>query len=156
MTDIWRNEFAAAFQDFRIVATLAGHDLCDAELQTEFLPAPHRPPKCLPAGFMAVYGFWGEDVWLKIGKAGPNSGPRYTSHHYNVGSSPSNLAASLANDPRFRDNWGLNSLSPREWIKARTHRANILISAQRSLSLLLLLEAFLQARLQPRYEGRAP
>jgi hypothetical protein len=102
---------------------------------------------------MAVYGFWGDGEWLKIGKAGPKSGPRYTSQHYNPDSAQSTLAKSLTNDPHMLTVAGFDPKAVGDWIKSATLRVNILLPTTRPPELLLLLEAFLHARLRPRYEG---
>jgi hypothetical protein len=151
MTD-WRGDLESALASFLAVAELAGEPVLPGDLRIEFLPAPHRRPSRLPAGTMAVYGFWGDGGWLKIGKAGPKSDARYTSQHYNAGSAISTLAGSLQNDPHMRRVADFDTDNPGVWIKAATHRVNILVSAQRPRELLSLLEAFLHLRLGPRYE----
>ncbi|MBN2549895.1 MAG: hypothetical protein JXB15_12100 [Anaerolineales bacterium] len=148
----WREEIEHALDAFISVAELAGNPIARAEIQVEYLPAPHRPPTHLPAGKMAVYGFWGDGVWLKIGKVGPKSAARYCYQHYN-GDAPSTLAGSLASDPKMRKVAGFKRNDPGEWMKASTSRVNILLSSQRERELLSLLEAFLHLRLRPRYEG---
>lgn len=102
---------------------------------------------------MAVYGFWGDGRWLKIGKVGPNSNARYTSQHYIAGSALSTLAGSLAKDTAMNGVVGFDPRAPGVWIRASTHRVNILLPATRERALLSLLEAFLHLRLRPRYEG---
>jgi hypothetical protein len=149
----WRDEVEQALTDFEIVARLAGDPIFRAEIEVEYLDAPHRPPSRLPAGKMAVYGFWSDGDWLKVGKVGPNSNARYTSQHYNAESAMSTLAGSLVNDPRMRTVAGFEPLAPGVWIKAATHRVSILLPAHRERALLSLLEAFLHLRLRPRYEG---
>lgn len=148
----WRKEMEETLNAFVTVAELAGDPIRLDELQVEYLSAPHRQPSSLPNGKMAIYAFWWNDEWLKIGKAGPNSGPRYVSQHY-TGSAMSTLAGSLANDPNMEQVEGFTPHFPGEWIKKSTCRVNILISAQRKKELLSLLEAFLHVRLNPRYEG---
>ncbi len=148
----WRKEIEDALGAFVTVTKLAGDPISLDELKVEYLPAPHKPPSSLPAGKMAVYAFWWNDEWLKIGKAGPNSGPRYVSQHY-TGSAMSTLAGSLENDSCMENVSGFDRLNPGEWIKKSTCRVNILISAQRRKEVLSLLEAFLHARLSPHYEG---
>lgn len=148
----WREDAETAIGVFLTVAELAGHPISLADLTIEYLSAPHRPPTRLPAGKMAVYGFWGDGCWLKIGKAGPNSKARYTSQHYNRGSAQSTLADSLANDTCLTVA-GFDPSAPGVWIKAATHRVNILMPASGSRHSLSLLEAFLHLRLKPRYEG---
>jgi hypothetical protein len=152
MTD-WCDEVKSALTSFVAVAKLAGDPISEAEMEIEYLKAPHRPPTRLPAGKMAIYGFWGDGGWLKIGKAGPNSAARYTSQHYNLRSTPSTLAKSLASDPHMRTVKGFDQQDPGVWIKANTHRVNILLPSQRPREFLALMEAFLHLRLRPRYEG---
>lgn len=108
----WRDEIGSALTAFIAVAELAGDPVSPTDLEVEYLPAPHRPPTRLPAGKMAVYGFWGNGCWLKIGKAGPNSNPRYTLQHYNAGSAQSTLAASLKDDPHMLAVAGFDAQSP--------------------------------------------
>jgi len=149
----WRAEIESARTAFVTVAKLAGEPISPDEIAIEYLSAPHRPPSHLPTGKMAVYGFWGDGVWLKIGKVGPNSNARYTSQHYNAGSTRSTLAGSLASDPHMLKVAGFDPRAPGNWIKATTHRVNILLPSQRPIELLSLLEAFLHLRLRARYEG---
>lgn len=149
----WRKEMDEALSVFVTVAELAGDPIGLDELQVEYLPAPHKPPSSLLHGKMAIYAFWWNDAWLKIGKAGSKSKQRYTYQHYNSGSAMSTLAGSLANDPRMGSIGGFDIQRPGDWIKNSTCRVNILMSVQRRKELLSLLEAFLHARLEPRYEG---
>ncbi len=148
----WRTEMEDALKAFVSVASLAGDPISLREISAEYESAPHRPPARLPAGKMAVYGFWGDGTWLKIGKVGPNSNARYTSQHYLADSARSTLAGSLRNDPRMRGVVDFDPAVPGVWIKASTHRVNILLPVHRSRRLLGLLEAFLHVRLRPRYE----
>ncbi len=151
MTD-WRTDITHALADFRKVAELAGVRLDIAQLEVEFLPAPHKPPTSLPKGKMAVYGFWSSGQWLKIGMVGPKSKARYTSQHYNADSAPSTLAGSLVHDQRMAEVMGFDATVPGAWIKSSCNRVNILLSATLGRELLALLEAFLHVRLNPRYE----
>lgn len=151
----WIDDISKAIASFRAVAESAGVDLCSADFTLEFCTAPHAPPKSLPRGKVAVYGFWGNGTWLKIGKAGPKSNARYTSQHYNVGSAMSTLAQSLADCPTMKAVPGFDSQRPGDWIKGSTHRVNILLPERHNGSVLALLEAYLHVRLRPRYEGRA-
>jgi hypothetical protein len=151
----WRSDIETALADFTVVADLARFPLSVQDLECEYCAAPHRPPSRLPAGKMAVYGFWGHGSWLKIGKAGAKTQARYTSQHYNPESAPSTLAASLSRDNRMKSLADFNPDRPGEWIKTSTHRINILLDVKHGTVLLSLLESFLHARLRPRYEGRA-
>ena len=151
MTD-WRTDVQEALVAFRTVAELGHSPLTDDDLQVEFLGAPHRAPSRLPTGKMAIYGFWGDGCWLKIGMAGPNSAARYTSQHYNAGSAPSTLAASLVASTQMAVVPDFDRTRPGDWIRSSTHRANVLLPATRPRELLSLLEAFLHLRLRPRHE----
>lgn len=149
----WRDEMESALTVFFPMAELSGESIQRSELTVEFLDAPHVPPSKLPNGKMAVYAFWWNGVWLKIGQAGPKSKARYTSQHYNPNSSNSNLAKSLANDPKMDEVAGFDKKYPGQWIKVSTCRVNILISSNKRRELLSLLEVFLHTRLKPKYEG---
>jgi hypothetical protein len=150
----WRANITAALAAFRTVAEGAGSPVPEKDLMVDFCDAPHEAPKCLPAGKVAIYGFWGNGVWLKIGKAGPKSNARYTSQHYNTGSAQSTLARSLAECPTMRSVAGFDAARPGDWIKGSTYRVNILLPERYNGPVLALLEAYLHVRLKPRYEGR--
>ena len=147
----WNPEQVLA--DFATVAQLAGVTLAADDLRVEALPAPHAPPTRLPAGYMAVYVFTHDGDVLKVGKVGPKSQARYTSQHYNAGSAPRTLAASMIGDA---DRLGLGDAERAElgnWIRMNVDRVNILLRADLGVPVLTLLESFLQCRLRPRYEG---
>ena len=148
----WRFEMESALAAFVTVVELAGESLQLSDLTVEYLEAPHRQPSNLPTGKMAIYAFWCNGEWLKIGKAGPNSGPRYISQHY-TGNAMSTLAGSLVKDSQMQEVAGFDIQNPGQWIKASTCRVNILILSHRRRELLSLLEAFLHVRLNPKYEG---
>ncbi|MDX8477012.1 hypothetical protein RFN28_00815 [Mesorhizobium sp. VK24D] len=148
----YRQDVEAALEAFSVVAQLGNSTLLRHELVVEYLDAPHRPPSRLPSGKVAVYGFWANGCWLKIGKVGSNSHARYTSQHYNPGSAPSTLAASLRGDEAMTTIAGFDAAFPGAWIKEYTCRANILMAADKPREMLSLLEAFLHLRLRPRYE----
>ncbi len=155
--EAWCEDITSALEDFSIVSELAGEEIVFEDEDVEFLPAPHVPPSRLPTGRMAIYGFWFDGNCLKIGKAGPKTKERYTSQHYNINSAKSTLAKSISKDPSLSEHVdGLNSGDLRDWIKRETSRVNVLMSSTRSKHILALLEAFLHARLKPRYEGRLP
>ncbi|MGB6086962.1 hypothetical protein [Parvibaculum sp.] len=139
--------------DFATVARLAGVSLTQGDIRLEELPAPHTPPARLPAGHMAVYVFsFGADV-LKVGKVGPKSQARYTSQHYNPGSSQSTLAASMIADAEWLGLGETERAGIGSWIRSNVDRVNVLIPAPHGIPVLTLLESFLQCRLRPRYEG---
>ena len=150
--NVWRTDVEDAVKDFLNVTALARDPIPGVEITVEYLAAPHVPPLRLPRGTMAVYGFWHDGVWLKIGKAGQNSHARYAFQHYN-GGAQSTLAGSLKSDLQMATVVGSDPLGVNEWMLASTSRVNILLPASRGLKLLSLLEAFLHLRLQPRYEG---
>jgi len=151
MTEKWREEIEMAIAAFLSAAGLGGYPMNESMLDVEFLPAPHKPSS-LPKNKMAVYGFWGDGEWLKIGKARPNSNARYLSQHYNPKSAQSTLAASLARDLNMLRISNFDPQQPGQWIKSSTNRINILLSADEPRELLSFLEAFLHLRLRPRYE----
>lgn len=140
-------------EDFKTVAKLAGVNIPTTDIKVETLNSPHKPPKALPSGRMAVYVFLWDDVCLKVGKVGPKSNARYTNQHYNYNSSNSNLARSILN---HRIELGLPNLIEEtvgKWIKSNTDRINIIINKNLGIPVLSLMESFLQCRLRPRFEG---
>ena len=150
----WRAEIEEALAVFPKVAELAGALISSTDIVPDYLPAPHKHPTFQPAGTMAVYGFWGDGEWLKIGKVGPNSKSRYTTQHYGF-NAKSTVARSLAKDRRIPAFSDFDPIAPGKWMHASTHRINILLPATMGPAVLSLLEAFLQVRLKPRYEGFA-
>ena len=146
----WCEDIRSALEDFRTVSALAGspHEFCDADV--EYLPAPHVPPRRLPEGKAAIYGFNFNGRWLKIGQVGPKSHARYVSQHY-TGSASSTLSGSLERDESMRTVVGSSELA--DWIKRETNRVNILVPSDSGKYFRSLLEAFLHVRLHPKYEG---
>ena len=142
-------------QDFLKIAALAGVQLQNSDLSVERAKAPHSPPKRLPSGKMAVYVFSYGDATLKVGKAGPNSAARFTSQHYNASSAPSTLAASILKEGQSLGITGLSVESVGAWIKANTDRTNFVLDVKCGVPVLSLLEAFLQCKLRPKFEGFA-
>jgi len=139
--------------DFKQVAALAGIVLQEADLIADVLPAPHSPPASLGADNMAVYCFFWRDECLKVGKVGPKSQARYTSQHYLPNSSMSNLAKSILKEQRRMGLENLNESTVGDWIKQETTRVNFILNSSVGVSALNLLEAFLQCRLIPKFEG---
>lgn len=140
-------------EDFRAVAKLAGIAVEPRNIEIETLPAPHVPPTRLPPGKMAVYVFSRNDTCLKVGKVGPKSQARYTSQHYNPGSAMSTLAGSILADRKAGVLTDITESNVGDWIKEHVDRVNILLDMRLGVHVLTLLEAFLQCRLQPKYEG---
>jgi hypothetical protein len=148
----WKADIGESIDAFFTVASLARSPLTTDDVRVEFLSAPHKPPSRLPSGKMAVYAFWFNGEWLKIGMAGPNSNARYTSQHYSPNSAMSTLAKSLQNDPEMARRFDANTKAVGEWMRANCNRVNILLDARQDRLLLAMLEAFLHLRLKPRYE----
>lgn len=142
-------------QDFLKVASLAGVQVGEIEISLSRTDTSHEPPKRLPAGKMAVYVFTFNGMVLKVGKAGPKSSARFTSHHYNPASAPSTLAASILKNPQVLGVTGLSDENVGSWLKNNTSRTNFILDAKCGIQALTLLEIFLQCRLKPRFEGFA-
>jgi len=150
----WRADIEGALSDFSKVARLAGDDQAAVEFQVEYLEAPHQPTE-LPTDTKAVYSFWGDGEWLKIGKAGPKTGPRFRYQHYNPGSASSTLAASIVSCKQINSRHSIPRDQVGDWIKANTHRCNIFMKDSQPDTMHSLLEVFLHHRLKPRYEGKS-
>lgn len=148
----WKSEIEQALCDFITVVRLTGTQISRGNMVVEYIEAPHKPPSGLPHGKMAIYGFWHEGEWLKIGMVGPKSKARYTSQHYNPGSARSTLAKSLLKDKDSPYAISSNGDTIGDWIKQKCNRVNILIDYKFNLKLIALLEAFLHVRLKPRYD----
>jgi hypothetical protein len=140
-------------QDLVKVLCIAGIAYKDGDIQIKDLGVPHAPPKTIPEGKMAVYSFFYNGRALKVGKAGPKSKARYTSQHYNSGSAPSTLAASLERKPEIIDLAPSDVTDSKQWIKQNTQRINFVINTSLGVDVLNLIEAFLIAKLSPAYEG---
>ena len=143
--------------DFLSAAERGGIEISRDAIDFETLAMPHKSPNSLPKGKVAVYIFSDKKCVLKVGQVGPNSQSRYTSHHYNPSSSGSNLSKSLLKDEYVKQEYNLN-LTPEtvgEWIKQNTDRVNFFVDASYYGPVLNLLEAFVQCRLDPVYEGHA-
>ena len=143
-----------AIADFLSVAAMAGAPILASQIHVDILAKPHRP-KSLPMGKMAVYSFFLDGQALKVGKVGPNSGPRFTHQHY-AGSAMSTLAETIFfNHHRVGAASFTHAKFVGDWIKANTDRVDILVPATVGLPTLSLLEAFLHVRWNPMFEGRA-
>ena len=131
------------------VATAAAHlGLNPESYQIENMGRPHRQPANLPAGKAAVYIFVAPWRVLKVGKVGRQSGPRYTSQHYNPGSARSGLAKSILTDPLWQGP-RLDQYSVGNWIKANCQRVNFLHAEEWVTG---AMEILLHDRLNPLYE----
>ena len=142
-------------KDFQVVAELAGISGIPDRVRVEILRMPHVAPSNLPKGKMAVYVFSEKDRVLKVGRVNQKSQPRYTSQHYKVGLAKSSLASSILKDEDFVERCGVDAETVSDWIKENTDRVNFILDAALGVCALKLLEAFVQCRLQPKYEGYA-
>jgi hypothetical protein len=147
------NEIPELLEDFQKVALLAGVQLTPSSISFEVLSAPHKHPSKLPSDKAGVYVFVWCDQVLKVGKVGSKSQARFTSQHYNPKSSASNLAKSVLGDFEKLGLTGINESNVGDWIKHNCHRINFLVDVSCGISVVTLLEVFLQCRLNPRYEG---
>lgn len=138
-----------------LIAKLGGVEMLSDSIDIEILKMPHKPPDNLPKGKMAIYVFSNKEHVLKVGKVGPNTQSRYTSHHYNPDSSDYNLSKSLLADEHAKEKYGLSQETVGEWIKKNTDRVNFIVDADYYGPVLNLFEAFVQCRLNPVYEGHA-
>ena len=136
-------------------AALGGITIPLSEIEVQFSAAPHRPPPSLPTGKLAVYVFMFGARCLKVGKAGPNSAARFCSQHYGANRAPSTLARSLLKNQDSIGVGGLDDTNVESWICRETTRINFLIPSKYGVFALSLLEAFVQCRLQPEFEGFA-
>ena len=129
---------------------LVGKPLLESQVYMVYQSLGHKPLQ-LPSGKMAVYTFvYQGSEFLKIGKAGPNSGPRYQSHHYHTKSGTSTLANSLVNDVNMPM---VNDSNVEEWIKNNCERYDVILDASLGNMLLDYIEGMLHYKYLPRYEG---
>lgn len=148
---------------FLHVAELAQVQLAPAQVRHELLPAPHKRPSSLAPGLQAVYAFLLGDRCLKVGKAGPKTQARFTSQHYGM-KAPSTLAKSILGNPqrvadllppeRRNEVATLNEVTVGAWIERSTARLHIFLPTPVGPLPLGLLEAFVQCRLNPVFEGK--
>ena len=146
-------EIQSIMKNFMQIANLSGIDISKDNLTSEIMGCPHEPPTDLPKGRVAVYVFCHNKKCLKVGKAGPKSKPRFTYQHYNPGGASSTLADSLL---KYQSNIGLDALTKKNvgnWIKTNTYRFNLFLNAKKNRFTWNLLEAYVQARLKPVFEG---
>jgi hypothetical protein len=143
--------------DFVAVAALAGMPISQADIRHESISAPHKSPR-FPRGTSAVYVFSlasDKSVVLKVGKVGPKSAARFVSQHYIPKSSKSNLAKSVLTQQSHWQKLGISLVEEDaigDWLRTNTNRDHFYLKGSR---LTHLLEAFLQCRLNPLFEGQA-
>jgi hypothetical protein len=141
-------------------------DLTQVKCKARFLErGKSHKPSLLSDNQKGVYVFLNENCCFKVGKAGSNSKARWNSHHYNLDkATPSTLPKSMMKDlKRFKEFFpehkhseidALNASNMRKWIQNNTSRIEFVISGDESDFTLNLLEALLQFKLQPEYEGK--
>jgi len=109
-----------------------------------------------------VYVFLNDWYCLKVGKAGKKSQPRWTSHHYTLNDKiPSSLPKSFRkNEVKFKkafnntqDMSTLRKETIREFVEKNTDRIEFVLSDQKDHRAVNLLEAYVQFKLNPLYEG---
>jgi hypothetical protein len=143
-------------EDFVRVAALAGMPIAAEDIRHESVPAPHKS-QTLPRGFSAVYIFSlaaDDRIVLKVGKVGPKSNARFTSHHYLPSRAKSTVGASILGAterwPELGITIQLDESNIGAWLFANTARDHFFLKGSQ---LTHLLEAFLQCRLNPLFEG---
>ncbi len=150
-------------ETFLKIAKLARVDLPSSDVRSELLRAPHKRPSALPENSQAVYAFLLDGHCLKVGKAGPKTQARFTSQHYGM-NAPSTLAKSILNHrkpvaallPRERRHEvdALDQESIGVWMERNTTRLHVFLPTRVGGLALSLLEAFIQCRLKPLFEGK--
>lgn len=143
-------------RDFAEVCALAGVPISEVEIRHEVIKPPHLG-LALPSKVSAVYVFSlasKPNVVLKVGKVGTKSSARFVSQHYLPASCNSNLAKSICTG---QDAWALlgipniNDKTVGPWLRENTDRDHFFI--EKEISVVSLLESFLQCRLKPLFEG---
>lgn len=140
--------------EFYEVTTLAQSPLGDSAIKIDYWGVPHtHTVKPLEKNKVAVYVFVRNGECLKVGKVGSKSQARYVSHHYNALSSKSNLAKSISECGDSSEFDGFTKENAGKWIKENVERVNFVLAKDTGIAVLNLLEAYLQYRLEPRFEG---
>ena len=140
--------------DFLCIAKLGKIEVKSSLICIQRSKPKHKPASVLPKGKIAVYIFYIEDKCvLKVGKAGPKSGARYSYQHYGTPKKGSTLAKSLLADEDAKKEPRFTKEDVGNWIKEKTKRVNFLLDDKDYGSVLSLFEAFVQCRLNPVYEG---
>ena len=136
------------------------------KVDARFFPkGPLHQPSALPIGKQGVYVFLTDDHCFKVGKAGPKSKARWNSHHYCLdGTTRSAFTKSIIkNKERFKLYFSENQRPEIEqlakdnignWIKYNISRIELLLPQSEGGYALNLLEALVQYRLNPKYEGK--
>ncbi|GGH46416.1 hypothetical protein GCM10008014_09080 [Paenibacillus silvae] len=99
-----------------------------------------------------VYTFQYKGEFLKIGKAGSNSQPRFFSQHYHPSRTGSNLAKSILFDPVMKI-YELNDDTVGDWIKKNVDRIDVEVNGSLGIFTLNLIESIMHCLYEPKYEG---
>ncbi len=156
---------AILIEEFVEAALSAGLIPASIDVVHELQDAPHSPHS-LPREKCAVYVFSlserygqgcpaGPNRVLKVGKVGPKSNARFQSQHYNPGSAPSTLGATLHRSVILWPYLGITELDLEgvgRWIKRHTDRDHFYIDASEQV-VLADLERYVRGRTAPVFEG---
>ena len=142
------DEFRKVIED---VSAILGRSIDMSKVEIVDRGVPHQP-KSLRPGTMGVYTFSYNGEFLKIGKAGPSSNPRFLYQHYKSGSAMSTLSGSLLSDSSMVE-LGISDENVGQWIKDNCRRVDILINTDLGILTLELIEALLHYKYEPKYEG---
>ena len=133
-----------------------GSKLSLDKIDFDFQSAPHERPQPLRNNQRAIYVFFKDDQWLRIGQTGYSA--RFTSQHYGVRRAGSALAKDI------RDHGGAFGFSGSDnevgdWIIENCGRVNLWLPVQgvepKAYEYFAkLLESYLHYRLNPEFEGR--
>ena len=144
-----REQLEAILCDFkRIPAFCEAHQWQDIEF--EFYEAPHSRPSPLLGNQRAVYLFFREEEWLRIGQTGYSQ--RFTSQHYGTKRAGSTFAKDIWEN-RHEFCFSGTEESVGTWIMQNCGRANIRLPIGWPKEVSPLLESYLHYRLRPRFEG---
>jgi hypothetical protein len=152
-------------QDFILaLGNHCGVNLAGNAIAHNLITAPHQYPN-LPSGQCAVYVFSlsgnsaapaGPNCILKVGKAGPNFGPRFKYQHYNPSSAGSTFAGAIINNGILWDYLGIpqniNANNVGLWIQSNTDRDHFYLDSA-IYNILHYLEVYVKGILGPAFEG---
>lgn len=140
-------------EDLIKAANLAGFNnvnITDLVLE-HFENGENHVQQNLDANNAGIYIFKWNERYLKVGMDNSVSGKRFKVYHYNPNSTTSNLSRSLITEPEFQALIGDNH--PGNWIRANTHRFNILIPKRLEKNFICFAEAFFILKCNPFFEG---
>lgn len=144
----------AALRDFRRCLAAASVETPPPELayELDIRWPPHRAPGALRGRGAVCSFFWPErGEFLKVGKAGSGTEPRYRYQHYGDKAGSTLFKDLRANCRELGVPCEDEAL--RDWMHENLARADILLAPGYDELVLSLLEAFLHLRWRPRYEG---